>query len=713
MNNIEELIQKISQKTGLSRVEIKNRIEQKKEELGFFVNDIAAAHIIAKDLNVPLSRSELQQKPKITIQNLKKMEPGLSGVSITGRILRVYNPIEFVKQGSKGVLASILLHDGTDSIRTILWGNMARMVIEKKIERGSVVRIEQAYTRKGLKNALELHVGDRGAINLETSQDTSNFPDPDNELLNIDTLDEEMQEIDLKATVYKVGNLVTFTRSDGSEGRVSNLFLKGKNKNLRIVFWDSQAEQAFNYTRGDELLIQAANVKLDREGNPELHAVKSTYVLKVGHISLPELDETPKISSHSDEVIAKKIREIKADDGLISLIVRKGPETDTKYFNRKDGTQGSVKRVIVYDETGEANLVLWDDTIKSFDSLNDGVIQINKLRINLSRYETIELHTIGDTELISLKTSEIPEDPPIQDISTINPILGLASVQGVIQNISSVREFNRSDGSVGRVASMSIQDTTGICRIVAWDDVVGQIEDIQQKEMKFTKIFFGRVKQTDNDTLELHLSLQSHIRPSLRIPTALRDIEIIEKEDMKETFQEGPVYQKIQLSELAENEDDTMIEILGKLIRVFQQTPYYWACSECRKKVVQTEKTDEWICATHNVVKPKLIMRVSGLLDDGTSTIKATFFGLSGEILTGMSSNEIKQMISNNLPDEEIFQAIQKETEGKTLLIQGRVRLQIREVQDETMQSQTLFVNRVFFPSPKSLVTDLVKELQE
>jgi len=59
LNNLEELIQKIAQKTELSRGEIKKKIEEKKEELGFFVNDIAAAHIIAKDLNIPLGhRSE-------------------------------------------------------------------------------------------------------------------------------------------------------------------------------------------------------------------------------------------------------------------------------------------------------------------------------------------------------------------------------------------------------------------------------------------------------------------------------------------------------------------------------------------------------------------------------------------------------------------------------------------------------------------------------
>ena len=134
MSNIEDIIQKISEKAGLSRGEIKRKIEEKKEELGFFVNDIAAAHIIAKDLNIPLGRPELKKRPKLTIKSLKKMEPGLSGVGISAIVLRVYHPIEYVKEGAKGILAPILLHDGTDSIRTVLWGAMARRITEKQIE---------------------------------------------------------------------------------------------------------------------------------------------------------------------------------------------------------------------------------------------------------------------------------------------------------------------------------------------------------------------------------------------------------------------------------------------------------------------------------------------------------------------------------------------------------------------------------------------------
>ncbi|MFX0172832.1 MAG: hypothetical protein ACFE9L_13020 [Candidatus Hodarchaeota archaeon] len=711
MSNIEELIQKIAQQTGLSRAEIKKKIEDKKAELGFFINDIAAAHIIAKDLKVTLERPDLKKKTKITIKSLKKMEPGLSGVSFTGIIMRVYSPKEFLREGSKGILAPILVHDGTGSIRTVLWGTMARKITEKHIERGSIVKINRAYTKKGRRGDLELHLGDRGSLESDPEADARDFPNPEDEILSIDILDEEMQEVDIKGIVHKIGNLTTFNRADGSEGRVANLFLKGERSIRRLVFWDDHAEQIFNYTRGDEILIQGANVRMDREGKPEIHSSWATYTSKIGHISLPALDETREIEYSKRDVTERKLANIDPDDFLISVIARKGPVSDPSQFKRKDGSSGSVKRATIFDETGGMTLVLWNETIPLFDDIKDGPFRVNKVRVSMSRYNTIELHSIAETEFSSLEASQIPEGPPIQNITEINPRQGITSVQGVIQNVSDVNEFNRSNGSVGRVASMTIQDTTGTCRIVAWDDNVEKLTSIHEEGLKFIKVFFGRIRQTEDESIEIHLTSQSHVRTSSRIPVALRSIPITEIEEPIQ--QQTPDYQKIQLSDLSDDEDGSMVEVLGKVIRLFQQAPYYWACPECRKKVVETDTGTDWICQTHDLVEPKIMMRVSGLIDDGTGTVRTTFFGRSGEILSGLSGTDIQKMIENNLTDEEIFSAVQQEVEGKTLLVQGRVQLQTREVQGETMQDQTLFANRVIFPSPKALAEDLIVELQE
>jgi replication factor A1 len=55
-------------------------------------------------------------------------------------------------------------------------------------------------------------------------------------------------------------------------------------------------------------------------------------------------------------------------------------------------------------------------------------------------------------------------------IGKIRPESGNVAFVGRIVSISEVREFNRSDGSVGRVANVVFGDETGTIRVVLWDE---------------------------------------------------------------------------------------------------------------------------------------------------------------------------------------------------------------------------------------------------
>ncbi|PWI48398.1 hypothetical protein CEE45_06610 [Candidatus Heimdallarchaeota archaeon B3_Heim] len=711
MTNIEDLIQKISQHTGLSRADIKQKIDKKKEELEFLINDIAAAHIIAKDFNVPLGRPDTKKQPELTIKSLKQMEPGLSGVNISGVILRIFHPIEFTREGGKGLLAPILLHDGTDSIRTILWGMKAKQISENQLQRGLIINLKQAYTKSGRTGNLELHIGDRGIIKILTDVKKDIYPDPKDEIIDLDVLDEELQEIDTKGTVIKLGRLVTFNRADGTEGRVANLHIKGQRVTRRIVFWDQRAEEAFIFTRGDELLIQGANVKLDRDGNPEIHSTRSTYVTKIGHKSLPPLEETIVPEGTQRSTPMKNIEAISSEDEYVSVKVKKGPLNDIREFSRKDGSNGSVRRAFIFDNTGVTAIVLWNETNSDFDTFKDQTILIENLRVSLSKFQTIELHTTANTKFSELEGESVDVDPPLNDIATLNPEKGIACVHGILQNKSEIREFNRSDGSTGKVGSLTLEDGSGTTRIVAWNENVLKLEEIDFQTTNYIKVLYGGIRENQEGQNEIHLNFQSEIQGFSDIPSELQKIE--RKEQITDSGQASIDYIKTHLAELSKEADGDTIEVVGKVIRLFQQSPYYWGCSICKKKVDQSEEGEEWSCREHGKVDPTIRLRVSGLLDDGTGTIKVTFFGMSGEILTGFKSGDIKGMVEEGKTDDQIFEEMRKESEGKTVQIKGRIQLRTQEVQEETVQRQELSVNRIQFPSPKTLSEELLAELQE
>jgi len=55
-------------------------------------------------------------------------------------------------------------------------------------------------------------------------------------------------------------------------------------------------------------------------------------------------------------------------------------------------------------------------------------------------------------------------------IGSIRPEMGNVTFTGRVMSVSPVREFQRSDGSVGRVANLILADETGSVRLALWDE---------------------------------------------------------------------------------------------------------------------------------------------------------------------------------------------------------------------------------------------------
>lgn len=50
------------------------------------------------------------------------------------------------------------------------------------------------------------------------------------------------------------------------------------------------------------------------------------------------------------------------------------------------------------------------------------------------------------------------------------------TIQGTVVDIFGTKEFNRRDGTIGRVASFILQDETGEVRVSLWDDMTNEID---------------------------------------------------------------------------------------------------------------------------------------------------------------------------------------------------------------------------------------------
>ncbi len=69
-----------------------------------------------------------------------------------------------------------------------------------------------------------------------------------------------------------------------------------------------------------------------------------------------------------------------------------------------------------------------------------------------------------------LVAHELGANEILTKIKDIRPESGAVTFIGKVIDISDTREFSRSDGSTGRVASLTLGDDTGIIKVVLWDE---------------------------------------------------------------------------------------------------------------------------------------------------------------------------------------------------------------------------------------------------
>ena len=165
----DELIKKISEKSGKSKDEIEKLIKTKIQELSGLLTKEGAAHIIANELGLTLVDS-VEGRLKI-----EAIVEGLRGVETIGRVSRLFDANNFSrKDGSQGKVRSFLLMDETSSIRVVMWNDM----VDKypQINEGDIVIVENALVRKSNTGSLELHLNSQSKLIINPEGEGEGLP---------------------------------------------------------------------------------------------------------------------------------------------------------------------------------------------------------------------------------------------------------------------------------------------------------------------------------------------------------------------------------------------------------------------------------------------------------------------------------------------------------------------------------------------------------
>jgi len=159
---VEELLQELERKSGLSREDLMKRIDKKINELDNLITIEGAIYLVARDLGIELP----SERRRVTISSIL---PGMRRVSFIGRVFKISRIVEF-GVGNKGKVVNLFVGDSTGYVKIPLWNEQVSFIDQKKVTIGSLVQVINGFAREGIYGEVEVSLGKFGMLKVLDSE---------------------------------------------------------------------------------------------------------------------------------------------------------------------------------------------------------------------------------------------------------------------------------------------------------------------------------------------------------------------------------------------------------------------------------------------------------------------------------------------------------------------------------------------------------------
>lgn len=395
--DLEQIVQRILLvRRDLTREEVLKRIYEKKRSAEGYFLDEAAARIVAFELGVEIPKDEAQTSwTELPIGNLVS---GLNDVTITGRVIAVYPVQTFSRSDlTEGKVARLLIANKTGTLKVVLWNHKADLAETGKITFGQVIKVSHGYVREGLDGKPELHVGDRGEIQISPPDIVEDeYPSITSFVEKIGAITGKHRRINVLGVAQRVYPISEFKRADGTSGKVRRLQLKDETGKITVVFWNQRVDELGDVNTGDCLRIMNARVKEQTNGLVELHVEKSTQVEKVG-----------KKPPSCGQKRTKKIRDIKEGEGPFTIEVTVSTKPVLREVTTSRREKVKVASFEVSDGTDRINISLWRQFAERGEEFSPGMrILLRNVYAKRGFADQLELTTQASTKIEVLSNPE-------------------------------------------------------------------------------------------------------------------------------------------------------------------------------------------------------------------------------------------------------------------------------------------------------------------
>ncbi|MEM3665746.1 MAG: OB-fold nucleic acid binding domain-containing protein [Candidatus Bathyarchaeia archaeon] len=319
MNEEEIIEQIISRHPEISKGEILERLMAEKKKTGGLFSDKILLRMIAAELGLEIQPEETS---KLAL-SIKNIVPNLSDVSIAGRVVAIFPPKTFTR-GRGGRIASLLIADQSGMVRVVLWNDKASLIESGMIKVGQIVRFSHGYTKEGRSGKVELHIGDKGEIEINPQgAKPEEYPTASKFTIKIGRITEadRNKRVNIKGTVKDFSPASTFEKPNSKTGKVLRILINDGTGEIPVVVWNEKADDLEKTLKKNvELQIINAKIKKAACGEMEIHVDAEAYVEAVAPIGeflkIAELKEGLNHVNVKGEVATKPmLRDVKTMKG--------------------------------------------------------------------------------------------------------------------------------------------------------------------------------------------------------------------------------------------------------------------------------------------------------------------------------------------------------------------------------------------------------------
>lgn len=463
----QDIIKKIlALKPNLTEEAVRELIENERAKAAGLLTEEAAAHLVSSNLGINGAGERIEAKLKI-----RDLTPGLSDVSLTGRVIQVFPSRTFERDNQKqGKVLRMIIGDSTGTAVLVFWDEKADHVEASKLEPGKIVRLLHGYSRDRRGN-VEVNVGNRGQLFMEPMDAVEeDFP-------SLDSFFMTPADVHSEGPVYLEGVVMdsfptnTFARQDGSEGKVSRLVLEEGGARINLVLWDDRVDEYSDIERGTRIRVISGNVRTGNTGSPEVHVGWDTSIKIIKKNDRP-IEAVP---------FWTKIGNLSESMGSVNVAALATQISEERQFVRRDGTEGKVRSVLLEDETGTVRLSMWDDDADRAEEMAEGTVIVVENGYTRAGYGGIDLN-VGRNGRLHIDPEdfemELPElERKVTEIIDLVEGRQNVTIRGQLLDDPVQRDIDTSRGPA-TVTNFRIDDGTGEARVSLWRDLAEAAMDL-------------------------------------------------------------------------------------------------------------------------------------------------------------------------------------------------------------------------------------------